>query len=381
MGKGFTPKLAEWYSANLKAKCLEVVFVSSDKDEAAFKDYFGEMPWLALPFADRERKESLSSKFKVQGIPTVVILDADGKLITKDCRTAISSDPVGEDFPWRQKTLKEILDGAKLLGQEGKQLGAEALQDTVFAIYFSAHWCPPCRGFTPQLAEWYSKSLKQKGLQVLFVSSDRDQASFDDYFKEMPWLALDYTDRKRKEQLSQLFGVQGIPSLAIIDKDGCTITKSGRAAVSGDPEGKEFPWYPKPVANFKAVPGNINEVPTVVALCETSEAATQTTIEETMAPIAKRYLDAQKAQGEEDPKLAFMIGTETGGICGQLRKIMDLPEVEGAASKPPKLMLLDIPSGGAFFEGPEGEITSDALEKFVSDWESSSLERKQLKRC
>merc|ERR1711924_35286 len=120
MGKGFTPKLAEWYSANLKAKCLEVVFVSSDKDEAAFKDYFGEMPWLALPFADRERKESLSSKFKVQGIPTVVILDADGKLITKDCRTAISSDPVGEDFPWRQKTLKEILDGAKILGQEGK---------------------------------------------------------------------------------------------------------------------------------------------------------------------------------------------------------------------------------------------------------------------
>jgi len=229
--KGFTPKLAGWYSADLKAKGLEVVFISSDKDEDAFKEYFGEMPWLALPYFDRERKESLSSKFKVQGIPTVVIVDADGKLISKDGRAAISSDPVGEDFPWRPKTLKEILDGSKLLGQDGKQLGAEALQDTVFAIYFSAHWCPPCRGFTPQLAEWYSKNLKEKGLAVLFVSSDRDQASFDDYFKEMPWLALDYSDRKRKEELSQLFGVQGIPSLVIIDKDGCTINKNGRAAL------------------------------------------------------------------------------------------------------------------------------------------------------
>ncbi len=26
----------------------------------------------------------------------------------------------------------------------------------VECIYFSAHWCPPCRGFTPQLAEMFS---------------------------------------------------------------------------------------------------------------------------------------------------------------------------------------------------------------------------------
>eukprot|EP00429_Kryptoperidinium_foliaceum_P089782 CAMPEP_0176203764 /NCGR_PEP_ID=MMETSP0121_2-20121125/10745_1 /TAXON_ID=160619 /ORGANISM="Kryptoperidinium foliaceum, Strain CCMP 1326" /LENGTH=87 /DNA_ID=CAMNT_0017542673 /DNA_START=66 /DNA_END=325 /DNA_ORIENTATION=- len=57
------------------------------------------------------------------------------------------------------------------------------------ALYFSAHWCPPCRGFTPQLAEWYSKDLKGKGLEVVFVSSDRSEEDFSGYFKEMPWLA------------------------------------------------------------------------------------------------------------------------------------------------------------------------------------------------
>lgn len=47
-------------------KKFEVVFVSSDKDDAAFKEYHGEMPWLALPFADRERKSKLSGKYKVR---------------------------------------------------------------------------------------------------------------------------------------------------------------------------------------------------------------------------------------------------------------------------------------------------------------------------
>lgn len=382
--RGFTPKLAEWYSANLKDKGLEVVFVSSDRDEDSFKEYFGEMPWLALPYADRDRKDALSKRFKVKGIPSVVILDEEGKVITQDGRAAISGDPVGDDFPWRPKSLAEILDGAKILGQSGEEVGAQALKDRVFAIYFSAHWCPPCRGFTPKLAEWYSKSLKDKGLEVLFVSSDKDQESFDGYFKEMPWLALDWADRKRKEQLSNLFGVQGIPSLAIIDKDGSTITKNGRAAVGGDPEGIDFPWYPKPVANLKGGPGDLNEVPTVVAFCETNEPAVQQAVEAAMAPVAQRFLDQQKSAGEDAPEIAFMIGTEAGDIGMQLRKIMSMPEIPAEAgsvvSLQPKLMIINIPDNGAFHEGPEGEITPDNVEKFVAAFKASTLERKQLQR-
>merc|ERR1719355_452213 len=203
--RGFTPQLAEWYSSNLKAKGLEVVFVSSDRDEASFQEYFKEMPWLALPYSDRERKETLSKKFKVNGIPALIVLDADGKVITKDGRQAVSEDPAGEEFPWKPKTLQEVLNGAKIIG-DGQELRGESLLGKVFAFYFSAHWCPPCRGFTPQLAQWYTKDLKSKGLEVVFVSSDKDEAQFTDYFKEMPWLALDFADRQRKTQLSGMFG-------------------------------------------------------------------------------------------------------------------------------------------------------------------------------
>merc|ERR1719428_2138491 len=99
------------------------------------------MPWLALPF-ESDKKQALDKKFKVQGIPTIILLDADGNLLNKDGRTAISSDPTGEDFPWRTKTLAELLPSAKLLSKDGGEMSGADLMGRVFAFYFSAHWCP-----------------------------------------------------------------------------------------------------------------------------------------------------------------------------------------------------------------------------------------------
>lgn len=75
------------------------------------------------------------------------------------------------------------------------------VEGNVLGLYFSAHWCGPCRGFTPSLAKWYTEltSGKLQGkLNIVFVSSDRDEPSFDDYFKDMPWLALPFEKRDLK---------------------------------------------------------------------------------------------------------------------------------------------------------------------------------------
>lgn len=371
----FTPQLANWYRTSLKDKGLEVVFVSSDRDQKSYDQYYGEMPWLALPYDSDEIKSALDKKFKVQGIPTIILLDSDGNVLNKEGRGAISNDPTGEDFPWRQKSLAELLSSAKLRSASGESSGAD-LMGKVFALYFSAHWCPPCRGFTPQLAEWYKNGLKDKGLEIVFVSSDKTEEQFDEYFGEMPWMALDYSDRKLKAQLSELFGVSGIPSVVIIDADGSIISKDGRSAIASDPTGENFPWYPKPVFNLKGGPGTIQEVPTVIACCEGASPDDRKRIEDAMTPLAAKLLADAKAAGEEEPEIGFAMLSEPGGIGPQLRQLMSMGEPSGE----PQLMILDIPDQGGFYAGPVGAITEDVVGKLVEDYKSKSLERKQLKR-
>merc|ERR1719207_469705 len=119
--------------------------------------------------------------------------------------------------------------GDNLQGKAGSVSTDEALtgKQGVF-VYFSAHWCPPCRGFTPKLAEFYTKHAEAKGFEVVFVSSDKDQSAFDDYYGDMPWLALPYEKRDEKDALSKKYKVQGIPSLIVLGPDGKVITKEGR---------------------------------------------------------------------------------------------------------------------------------------------------------
>lgn len=104
----------------------------------------------------------------------------------------------------------------------------------VVGLYFSAHWCPPCRKFTPVLAKAYEKTTKEnfKNIAIIFLSSDRNQHEFDKYRKEMPWLAFPYSARKMKDELATKFGVRGIPTLVLLDANtGEVLTTNGRALV------------------------------------------------------------------------------------------------------------------------------------------------------
>ena len=74
----------------------------------------------------------------------------------------------------------------------------------------------------------------------------------------MPWLAIPNGD-PRKATLSKLFGVEGIPSFALIDSQtGETINADGRGRIMSDPSGAEFPWHPKALNDLDS-PDGINE--------------------------------------------------------------------------------------------------------------------------
>ena len=93
------------------------------------------------------------------------------------------------------------------------------------ALYFSAHWCPPCRMFTPKLVEWYNEfKPKHPNFELVFVSSDQDEAAMKDYIKgdKMPWPYVQFD--KAKDEMFRKYSSDGIPYLVLIGENGKDMT-------------------------------------------------------------------------------------------------------------------------------------------------------------
>ncbi len=126
--------------------------------------------------------------------------------------------------------------GSELRDNKGATVSLDRLKGKIVGIYFSAHWCPPCRKFTPELVKFYNQLQKRnQPFEIVFVSSDKSEKNMYEYMQEtkMDWLALPYGSPK-KNTLSAKFSVSGIPTLVIIDAQGQTITRTGKQDVAGD---------------------------------------------------------------------------------------------------------------------------------------------------
>ncbi|MCF7818095.1 MAG: redoxin family protein [Kiritimatiellales bacterium] len=135
--------------------------------------------------------------------------------------------------PTASEAVKGLF-GKELRNARDKKVPVDALAGKTIGIYFSAHWCPPCRAFTPELVKFHKEMTKQgKPFEIVFVSSDREENEMDSYMKEMdmPWLALEFSD-DHKASLKTKYNVASIPTLVIIDADGNLITDKGRSDVA-----------------------------------------------------------------------------------------------------------------------------------------------------
>ena len=150
---------------------------------------------------------------------------------------------------WAEKSseagsgLEKLFPGS-LLDSNGKKVSNSVLSGKTVGIYFSAHWCPPCRSFTPNLVKFRDKN--KKNFEVVFVSSDRDENAQMKYMKEadMKWYTLAHRS-DAANALKKKFEIRGIPSLVIVSEDGKTITKNGRGDVSSNPKGALKSWQNK----------------------------------------------------------------------------------------------------------------------------------------
>ena len=242
----------------------------------------------------------MDGKCEAEGVPVLTCLDAGLRRI----RTAGAAG-----YPWSDAKMEEVAaeEKSRVDALKARQTNLEFLkthdgQDTqlvrtkfptaptvaidlaslgeegIVGLYFSAHWCPPCRRFTPQLVKCY-EDLKAQGkkFEVVFVSSDKDEAGFEEYCNEMvtskgdQLIALDYANRQLKTDLSKIFDVEGIPTLVLLKPDGTVITEDGTSAVSFGAE--YFPWDAEDIKKGEADAADKQAAVLKVAVDQEKEAA------------------------------------------------------------------------------------------------------------
>ena len=363
--KMFTPRLSRWYTEfhkNHPDKNFTIIFVSSDRSKEDFNVYRKEMAFHALPFEQRETKTRLSSKYKVQGIPTLIFLNEHGDVISRDGRSIVADDPKGDDYPWTPKPFSEAMAGPLLKNateKDAPSLTFDYVKGKYVAYYFSAHWCGPCRTFTPQLIETYNTiKAANKPFEIIFVTGDNAEEEYGEYYGSMPWLALPFDD-KRINYLNRVFEVEGIPTLVLTNPEGKMLRNDLREVIDSDPTGSEFPWPRKALNSLQGSLGTINEVPTVVIFTDNSKAQ-EDQAKDALGGLAQaEEAHALSHDGEFRTCFAYTAEGEEEAASG-IRAFLALSSLPV-----PLVVFVDIPNGKKFVK--EGtDLSVDGVTTFVN---------------
>jgi nucleoredoxin len=120
--------------------------------------------------------------------------------------------------------LKDVMVDA-----EGKSVAKEDIdQQTVFALYYGASWCGPCRSFSPGFVEYVnSVAADNPKLTVVLLSNDEQDADLFKYMKDekMPFAAVPMSAMSSSGVLMSY--LQGsIPQLTLVDRYGKILADS-----------------------------------------------------------------------------------------------------------------------------------------------------------
>lgn len=106
---------------------------------------------------------------------------------------------------------------------EGKKVQLSDFKGKYVLIDFWASWCPDCRRISPNV-EAIAKEYQGKDLAVVAVSFDIDKEAWVKYINRngAPVNEVHVSELKKMKEsaVAKAFGVQWIPSLCLLDKDG-----------------------------------------------------------------------------------------------------------------------------------------------------------------
>ena len=114
---------------------------------------------------------------------------------------------------------------AELTTLDGKTLSIPMdTRGKVVVVDFWASWCPPCAELIPHMKQLHEK-YKGKDVVIVGISIDKDKNALKKFIadKNINWVQT-YSGKGWDDPTVQRYGIDGIPSVWVIGKDGKIIS-------------------------------------------------------------------------------------------------------------------------------------------------------------
>jgi thiol-disulfide isomerase/thioredoxin len=118
--------------------------------------------------------------------------------------------------PAKDFTLKDM---------DGKSHALADYRGKVVLINFWATWCPPCRREMPSMEHLYQK-LRDKPFVVLAINQWEDPDQVFAYLGQLGTFPTFPILFDPKSEVAQAFGVKGLPTSFLLDKEGRVVYRA-----------------------------------------------------------------------------------------------------------------------------------------------------------
>jgi thiol-disulfide isomerase/thioredoxin/protein-disulfide isomerase len=246
--QGEMPNVLKTYD-NYHADGLQIVGISLDNNKDDLVKFVGDhkIAWPQIFFDQQGQRgwdNPLAKSFGVQSVPTIVLLDRDGRVVGANLRgndiAASVARLLGKPVPPQDAapsvppsqlavTPARAIQPGDVLDLGGPTLAGPNLNLSQFRgrpvlLEFWASWCDFCVGETPNMTDTYQK-YHSMGLQVVGVSLDNQKTDLAQFTsnKQLEWPQIFFDQdgsRGWNNPLAQKFGVTQIPFIVLIGADG-----------------------------------------------------------------------------------------------------------------------------------------------------------------
>ena len=122
----------------------------------------------------------------------------------------------------------------KFTAVDGTEFDLAKWRGKVVLVDFWATWCPPCRREVPTVVNAYRK-LHEKGFEIVGISLDESREQLIKFTKDngMPWPQY-FDGQVWDNKVSKHFGIEGIPAMWLVDKQGRVRTTEAGADLEAE---------------------------------------------------------------------------------------------------------------------------------------------------